>query len=54
VELSYESVSKVRFAMKDMVRRMVAEEYLTTNIAEGLKVTSTRPRWTKLCNMLRV
>ena len=35
--LSYESVSKVRFAMGDMVKRMVAEEYLTTNIAEGLK-----------------
>ena len=26
--LSYESVSKVRFAMGDMVKRMVAEEYL--------------------------
>ena len=35
--LSYESVSKVRFAMGDMVKRMVAEEYLTSNIATGLK-----------------
>jgi site-specific recombinase XerC len=35
--VSYESVSKVRFAMKDMVKRMVAEEHLTSNIAEGLK-----------------
>jgi len=35
--LSYESVSKVRFAMGDMVKRMVAEEYLTCDIAEGLK-----------------
>jgi integrase len=35
--LSYESVSKVRFAMGDLVKRMVAEEYLTANIAEGLK-----------------
>ncbi len=38
--MSYESVSKVRFAMGDMVKRMVAEEYLTSNIASGLK----RPR----------
>jgi integrase len=35
--LSYESVSKVKFAMKDMVKRMIAEEYLTSNIATGLK-----------------
>ncbi len=35
--LSRESVSKVRFAMGDMVKRMVAEGYLTSNIAEGLK-----------------
>jgi integrase len=35
--LSYESVSKVKFAMKDMVKRMMAEEYLTANIAGGLK-----------------
>ena len=33
--LSYESVSKVRFAMGDMVKKMVAEEYLTSNIATG-------------------
>jgi site-specific recombinase XerC len=43
-ELSYESVSKARFAMKDMVKRMVAEEYLTTNIAEGLKTPKTARR----------
>jgi hypothetical protein len=43
-DLSYESVSKVRFAMKDMVKRMVAEEYLTTNIAEGLKTPKTARR----------
>jgi hypothetical protein len=39
--LSYESVSKVRFAMGDMVKRMVAEEYLSSNIAEGLKTLKT-------------
>src|SRR5262245_20072381 len=42
--LSYESVSKVRFAMKDMVKRMVAEGYLTSNIAEGLKTPKTARR----------
>jgi site-specific recombinase XerC len=42
--LSYESVSKVRFAMGDMVKRMVAEEYLTSNIAEGLKTPKTARR----------
>ena len=35
--LSYESVSKVRFAMRDMVKRMIAEEYLVFNIAADLK-----------------
>jgi integrase len=35
--LSRESVDKVRFAMGDLVKRMVAEGYLTANIAEGLK-----------------
>src|SRR6202521_5670381 len=35
--LSYESVSKVKCAMGDMVKRMVAEEYLMSNIAAGLK-----------------
>ncbi len=35
--VSYESVSKVRFAMGDMVKRMVAEEYLFCNIGLGLK-----------------
>jgi integrase len=42
--LSYESVSKVRFAMGDMVKRMVAEEYLTSNIAAGLKTPKTARR----------
>jgi len=42
--LSYESVSKVRFAMGDMVKRMVAEEYLGSNIAEGLKTPKTAKR----------
>jgi integrase len=42
--LSYESVSKVRFAMGDMVKRMVAEEYLTNNIAAGLKTPKTARR----------
>jgi site-specific recombinase XerC len=42
--LSYESVSKVRFAMGDMVKRMVAEEYLTANIAAGLKTPKTARR----------
>jgi len=39
--LSYESVSKVKCAMGDMVKRMVAEEYLTANIAAGLKTPKT-------------
>jgi integrase len=43
-ELCYESVSKVRFAMGDMVKRMVAEEYLTSNIASGLKTPKTARR----------
>ena len=42
--LSYESVSKVRFAMGDMVKRMIAEEYLTSNIAAGLKTPKTARR----------
>ena len=42
--LSYESVDKVRFAMGDMVKKMVAEEYLTSNIAEGLKTPKTATR----------
>ena len=42
--LSYETVSKVRFAMGDMVKRMVAEEYLTSNIASGLKTPRTARR----------
>ena len=43
-DLSYESVSKVRFAMGDMVKRMVAEEYLMSNIAAGLKTPKTARR----------
>src|ERR1022692_1294362 len=42
--LSYESVSKVRFAMGDMVKRMIAEEYLTSNIAAGRKTPKTARR----------
>jgi site-specific recombinase XerC len=42
--LSYESVSKVRFAMGDMVKKMIAEEYLTCNIAAGLKTPKTARR----------
>ncbi len=42
--LSRESVSKVRFAMGDMVKRMVAEGYLTSNIAEGLKTPKSARR----------
>jgi integrase len=47
--LSYESVSKVRFAMGDMVKRMVAEEYLTSNIAAGLKTPKTARRSDRSC-----
>jgi integrase len=42
--LSYESVSKVRFAMGDMVKKMMAEEYLISNIAAGLKTPKTAKR----------
>jgi site-specific recombinase XerC len=42
--LSYESVSKVKCAMGDMVKRMVAEEYLMSNIAVGLKTPKTARR----------
>ena len=42
--LGYESVSKVRFAMGDMVKRMVAEGYLMSNIAEGLKTPKAARR----------
>ena len=42
--LSYESVSKVKCAMGDMVKRMVAEEYLMSNIAAGLKTPKTARR----------
>jgi hypothetical protein len=42
--LSYESVSQVKCAIGDMVKRMVAEEYLTSNIATGLKTPKTARR----------
>jgi integrase len=42
--LTYESVTKVRFAMGDMVKRMVSEEYLTSNISAGLKTPKTARR----------
>ena len=42
--LSRESVSKVRFAIGDMVKRMVAESYLRSNIAEGLKTPKAAKR----------
>jgi len=42
--VSYESVSQVRCAMGDMVKRMVAEEYLTSNIAAGLKTPKAARR----------
>jgi integrase len=42
--LSYESVSQVRCAMGDMVKQMVAEEYLPSNIAEGLKTPKAAKR----------
>ena len=35
--LSRGTVSHVTFALKDMVKKMIAEGYLATNIAEGLK-----------------
>ena len=39
--LSYESVNKVRFAMGDMVKKMMAEQYLVFNVAAGLKTPKT-------------
>lgn len=42
--LSYESVSKVRFAIRDMAKRMVAEGYLNSNITEGLKTPKVAKR----------
>ena len=41
---SYESVGKIRLAMKDMVRKLVAEGYLPANIAEDLKTPKTAKR----------
>ena len=42
--LSRETVNKVRFAMGDLVKRLVAEGYLATNIAEGLKTPRSAKR----------
>jgi integrase len=42
--VSAESVSKVRFAMGDVVKMMVAEEYLSANIAAGLKTPKAAKR----------
>ena len=42
--LGHESVSKVRFAMGDMVKKMVAEGYLMSNIAAGLKTPKAAKR----------
>ena len=42
--LSYESVNKVRFAMGDMVKKMIAEQYLVFNVAAGLKTPKTARR----------
>ena len=39
--LCYQSVNQVRFSMGDMVKMMLAEEYLTSNIAAGLKTPKT-------------
>jgi integrase len=41
---SYGSVSHVKCALGDVVRMMVAEGYLSTNIAEGLKTPKTAKR----------
>jgi site-specific recombinase XerC len=42
--LSYESVNKVRFAMGDMVKKMIAEQYVVFNVAAGLKTPKTAKR----------
>ena len=42
--LSYESVNKVRFAMGDMVKKMIAEQYVVFNVAAGLKTPKTARR----------
>jgi site-specific recombinase XerC len=41
---SYGSVSQVKCAIGDMIRMMVAEGYLSTNIAEGLKTPKAAKR----------
>ena len=43
-DVCFESVDKVRFAIGDMVKMMIAEEYLTANIAAGLKTPKTARR----------
>jgi site-specific recombinase XerC len=42
--LSRESVNHFRLAMGDMVKWMVAESYLMSNIAEGLKTPKAAKR----------
>jgi len=42
--LNRETVNKVRFAMGDMAKRMVAEGYLARNIAEGLRTPNNAKR----------
>lgn len=42
--LTYGTVSQVKCALRDMVKMMVGEGYLATNIAEGLKIPKTARR----------
>jgi integrase len=42
--LTYGTVSQVKCALRDMVKMMVAEGYLESNIAEGLKTPKTARR----------
>ena len=42
--MSRESVNHFRLAMGDMVKWMVAESYLMSNIAEGLKTPKAAKR----------
>jgi integrase len=42
--LSYGPVSQIKCALGDMIKMMVAEGYLATNIAEGLKTPRTARR----------
>jgi site-specific recombinase XerC len=40
----FESVGKVRSAIGDVVKMMIADEYLTSNVAAGLKTPKTARR----------